>query len=111
MKILSLFSFLLILASCATTRITDNEIDKVVEVSCGTCQFGMIGESCQLAIRVDGKEYFVEGSTLQDHGDEHDAEGGMCNAVRYAHVKGSKKYGVYMVSSFELLPMDSIPQL
>ncbi|KIQ19306.1 glutaminyl-tRNA synthetase, partial [Flavobacterium sp. MEB061] len=35
-------------------------IDKpqIVEASCGECQFGMKGKSCDLAVRIDGKTYF-----------------------------------------------------
>ena len=30
-----------------------------VEASCGQCQFGLKGEGCRLAVRIDGKAYFV----------------------------------------------------
>ncbi len=33
---------------------------KMVEASCGQCNFGLAGNSCDLAIRVDGKAYFEE---------------------------------------------------
>ena len=33
-----------------------------VEASCGQCQFKMQGKGCSLAVRIDGKSYFVDGS-------------------------------------------------
>ena len=43
--------------------------DQIVEVSCGQCQFAMEGSGCDLAIRHDGQCYYVEGSSIDDHGD------------------------------------------
>ncbi|WP_431244090.1 DUF6370 family protein [Flavobacterium sp. P21] len=50
----------------------------VVEASCGECQFGMKGKSCDLAVRIDGKSYFVEGTKIDQHGDAH-AKDGFCD--------------------------------
>jgi predicted small secreted protein len=97
----------LVITSCATMRNGSNDIDQVVEASCGICQLSMAGDECQLAIRVDGKDYYVEGSSLDDHGNPH-AEDGMCNAVRQAHVKGTLKHGIYVVTTFELVKADSL---
>jgi hypothetical protein len=33
---------------------------QIVEASCGQCQFGMEGHGCELAVRIDGKSYFVD---------------------------------------------------
>jgi hypothetical protein len=77
----------------------------VVEASCGECQFGLAGNGCDLAVRIDGKAYFVDGSELNDHGDAH-ADDGFCNAVRQARVQGSIENGRFVATSFELLPSD-----
>ena len=60
-------------------------------------------KGCDLAIRIDGKSYFVEGTKIDDHGDAH-ANDGFCNAIRKAEVIGEVKDGKFMVSYFQLLP-------
>ncbi len=75
----------------------------VVEASCGECQFGLPGDGCDLAVRIDGKAYFVDGTTMDEHGDAH-AEQGMCNAIRKARVTGQIEGDRFVVSAFELLP-------
>jgi hypothetical protein len=35
-----------------------------VEAACGQCQFEMEGYGCELAVRIDGKPYFVDGTPL-----------------------------------------------
>ena len=62
--------------------------DKVVEIACGECKFKMKGKSCDLAIRVDGKSYFVDGKNVDDFGDAHDEKHGFCNVISKATVTG-----------------------
>ncbi len=76
---------------------------QLVEVSCGQCQFGLKGKGCDLAVRIDGKAYFVEGTKIDDHGDAH-AHDGFCNAIREAEVTGYLKNDTFVVTSFRLLP-------
>lgn len=76
---------------------------QVVEASCGQCQFGMEGDGCTLAVRIDGETYFVDGSSIDDHGDAH-GEDGLCNCVRKARVQGEIVDGRFVASVFELLP-------
>ena len=74
------------------------------EVSCGQCQFGMKDKTgCELAVRIDGQSYFVEGTKLDDHGDAH-AEDGFCSAIRQAEVIGEIKGNKFVVTYFKLLP-------
>ncbi|MCC6233575.1 MAG: glycoside hydrolase family 97 protein [Verrucomicrobiales bacterium] len=75
----------------------------VVETSCGECQFGMPGAGCDLALRVSGRAYFVDGVHLDSLGDAHAADG-LCNAVRHARVTGEVRAGRFHASTFELLP-------
>lgn len=92
---------------CVTLQAQDKKTEQktqVVEVSCGQCQFGMQSKKgCDLAVRIDGKTYFVDGTKLDDHGDAH-AEDGFCNAIRKAEVVGEIKDDKFVVSYFKLLP-------
>jgi hypothetical protein len=86
------------------TPVQNSHLDaQVVEASCGECQFKMEGSGCDLAVRIDGKSYFVDGAKLDDHGDAHSQQG-MCNAIRKARVTGEIKDGRFVASAFELLP-------
>ena len=85
--------------STSVVKLTDQE----VEASCGQCQFGVSEpKGCDLAIRVDGKVYFVDGTSIDDHGDAHGKDG-FCNCVRHAKVSGEIKDGRFKVNSFKLL--------
>lgn len=99
-RIVSFFIFLISVATYAQEK----QKPQIVEVSCGQCQFGMQSKKgCDLAVRMDGKTYFVEGTKLDEHGDAH-AEDGFCNAVRKAEVVGEIKEDKFVVSYFKLLP-------
>ena len=99
--------FLLLLLSSISILAQDKkETSKVqtVEASCGQCQFGMEGKSCDLAVRIDGKPYFVEGSSIDAHGDAH-AKDGFCASIRKAEVIGTLKNNKFVVTYFKLLPL------
>lgn len=91
-----------IVTSCATTKVKDQYIDQVVDVACGMCLFEMTGDDCALAVKIDGKYYYVEGSSIDEHGDAH-AEDGLCTVVRKAQVKGYIKHGVFVADSIKLI--------
>ena len=76
---------------------------QIVEASCGQCQFGMEGHGCELAVRIDGKSYFVDGSSIDSHGDAH-ANDGFCATIRKAEVTGKVVDNKFKVTSFKLLP-------
>jgi len=76
----------LILASCEKSASPDTDegasaaassdpaaafdvVSRVVEASCGECNFALPGSSCDLAVRIDGKAYFVDGFSIDDFGD------------------------------------------
>lgn len=61
---------------------------KTVEIACGECQFKVKGKSCDLAVRIDGKAYFVDGKSIDDFGDAHDEKHGFCNVISKAEVTG-----------------------
>ena len=77
---------------------------QVVEAACGQCQFKMKDKKgCDLAVRIDGKSYFVEGTKIDEHGDAH-ADDGFCAAVRKAEVVGKIVDDRFKVTSFKLVP-------
>jgi hypothetical protein len=97
-KIIILLSF--VAFSCADKK----EISQVVEASCGQCQFGLKSKKgCDLAVKIDGKAYFVDGTNIDDHGDAHNKKDGFCEVVRKAKVTGEIVDGKFVASSFELV--------
>ena len=89
---------MLVLLSCTKeTKI------QIIEAACGQCQFNMTEKSgCDLAVRMNGKYYFVDNTNIDDHGDAH-ADDGFCSTVRTARVQGEIVEGRFKVGSFELI--------
>ena len=75
---------------------------QVVEASCGQCQFHLEGKGCNLAVRINGKAYFVDGTSIDDHGDAH-AKDGFCEAIKKAEVQGEVVNNRFKVSYFKLV--------
>ena len=75
-----------------------------VEASCGECQFHMAGKGCELAVRIDGKSYFVDGTKIDDHGDAHGKDG-FCEAIRKAEVQGEIVNNRFKATYFRLIPV------
>ncbi len=73
-----------------------------VEASCGQCQFGLTGKGCNLAVRINGKAYFVDGTSIDDHGDAH-AKDGFCEAIRKADVQGEVINDRFKATYFRLV--------
>jgi hypothetical protein len=97
---LCLFAF----AGCCTSPQTLTVAEStVVEAACGECKFGMKGDDCDLAIRINGRSYFVDGVNPDTLGDAHAADG-ICESVRQARVTGAVRNGRFAATSFELLP-------
>ncbi len=106
MKILLLLiaCFSITVARAQSTSVPDPAKKiKIVEASCGECQFHMEGKGCHLAVRIKGKTYFVDGTGLDDHGDAHAADG-FCEAVKKAEVQGQVINNRYKVTYFKLVP-------
>jgi len=84
---------------------------KVYEVlaSCGTCNFKMKAPGCPLAIKLDDKYYFVDGTKIDDHGDAH-ADDGFCNVVKKAKVQGSIKGDRFSSTYFEIIKEARVPE-
>ncbi|MBL7742809.1 MAG: hypothetical protein JNN00_04965 [Chitinophagaceae bacterium] len=79
---------------------------QVVETACGMCQFGMAGKSCDLAVRINGKAYYVDGTSIDEHGDAH-AKDGFCNAIRNAEVQGKIEDDRFKATYFKLVKAPS----
>ena len=78
-----------------------------VEASCGQCQFGLKSKKgCDLAVRINGKAYFVEGTKIDDHGDAH-ANDGFCEVIRKAEVQGVIVDDKFKATYFKLVKDDS----
>lgn len=75
----------------------------LAEAACGECRLGLKGKSCDLAVRINGKSYFVDGVHIDSLGDAH-AKDGFCNAIRKAEVQGEIKDDRFVASYFNLLP-------
>ena len=111
------FILLFVLTGCFTKTINNTEsprldkkpqkgkdiaVHQVVEAACGQCQFGMTEKlGCDLAVRIDGKTYFVDGTNIHEHGDAH-ANDGFCVVIRSANVKGKIIDGRFKSESFTL---------
>ncbi|CAI8273078.1 MAG: Uncharacterised protein [Polaribacter sp. SA4-10] len=99
MKKILLLCFL-ILASCKAKK----EIHQVAEISCGQCQFEISEPmGCDLAIRLDGQAYFIDGVNIDDFGDAHDLNTGFCNVIRKANVDGVLENGRFKASTVKLI--------
>ena len=96
------------IAGCVTRPSTALNKPTVVEAACGECKFGMKGQDCDLAVRVNGESYFVDGVDPTALGDAHAADG-ICTSIRKARVTGAIKDGRFQATSFELLPAAASP--
>ena len=103
----AMFIAVFVLAANAQTTLKKTSTNKtitkqVVEIACGECQFKMKGKDCELAVKIDGKSYFVDGKNIDDFGDAH-GEHGFCNAVSRAEVTGEIVNNRFKASAITLL--------
>lgn len=98
------FSILFLLSAAFINAQEKKEQPKtqIVEAACGQCQLGLKGNGCDLAVRIDGKSYFIDGTSIDQHGDAH-AEDGFCNTIRKAEVSGTITDDRFKVTSFKLI--------
>ena len=100
MKNLMSACILLLIMACVNPK----SEKQIVELSCGQCQFGLTSEKgCDLAARIDGKTYFVDGADIDDFGDAHDEEIGFCEVIRTAELEGEIIDGRFKVSNVKML--------
>jgi len=74
----------------------------LVEAACGQCQFKMAGKGCTLAVRINGKSYFVDKAHIDAFGDAH-GKMGFCNAISKAKVQGEIVNNTFVATYFELM--------
>jgi Family of unknown function (DUF6370) len=99
-QIIMIKSFFTVLLSClllntaiaqdsAKNIPTPNPAKKILlaEASCGKCKFGMAGDDCELAVRINGKSYYLDGASIDAFGNAHAADG-FCNVIRRSKVQG-----------------------
>ena len=101
-KILSIVVlFIAVMANAQEKQLITNQ---TVEVACGQCKLGLTEKKgCDLAVRIEGISYFVDGTGLDDHGDAH-AEDGFCSTIREALVTGKIVGDRFKAKQFKLLP-------
>lgn len=109
----SLFSILIFTFIFQVTNAQSNKPDisepdsskkiQTVELSCRECKFKMKGKSCNLAVRIKGKAYFIEGANIDAFGDAH-GKMGFCNAIRKAEVQGEVVNDRFVATYIKLLP-------
>jgi hypothetical protein len=105
------FSFFALPSIAQKNAVTESQPDSsrkilLVEASCGQCQFHMAGKGCNLAVRINGKSYFVDGTSIDDHGDAH-AKDGFCEAIRKATIQGEIVNNRFKATYFKLItPVD-----
>lgn len=104
MKKILIFTFLFFTVTLSAQKIKEEIKPQIVEAACGQCQFGMKGNGCDLAVRIDGNAYFVDGTSIDSHGDAH-ANDGFCAKIRKAEVLGKIVENRYKVTSFKLVPI------
>ncbi|RYY65010.1 MAG: hypothetical protein EOO13_17720 [Chitinophagaceae bacterium] len=106
MKGILLFTLVFFIGMNVNAQKAKNAADsmQIVQASCGQCQFGMKDKKgCDLAVRINGVPYFVEGTSIDKHGDAH-AKDGFCEAIRQAQVSGKIEGNRFIATSFVLLP-------
>lgn len=89
--------------NAAVGKINNKKLLIMAEAACGECKLGLKGNSCDLAVRIHGKSYFVDGVHIDSLGDAH-AKDGFCNSIRKAQVQGQIKGDRFVASYFNLLP-------
>jgi hypothetical protein len=72
------------------------------EAACGMCIYKMKGDGCKLAIRMNQKDFLVDGTDIDDYGDAHDQEG-FCNAASNVKVQGRIVGDRFLVTYMELV--------
>ena len=80
------------------------ENTQIAEVSCGQCQFDLKSqEGCNLAVRIDGESYFIDGAHIDDFGDAHDKNSGFCEVIRSAKITGKLIDNRFQATTIELI--------
>lgn len=71
------------------------------KAACGSCMFGMAGKTCQLAVKIKNKSYYVDSVHIDAFGNSHAADG-FCNAIRKAELQGEVVNNRFQLSYMKL---------
>lgn len=115
-KTLAVFTFCMFVTLAATAQNKKPDLSKpdpskkiqTAEISCGSCQFGMSGRGCHLAVKINGKAYYADGAEIQSFGEAH-GDDGLCNTVKNAEVQGKVVKGRYKITYIKVLPKHNKP--
>ncbi|MEO7292857.1 MAG: DUF6370 family protein [Ginsengibacter sp.] len=118
MRLTLLILFICISAITVSAQNANTKVGKLdnskplilTHAACGECKLGLKGKSCDLAVRINGKSYFVDGVHIDSLGDAH-AKDGFCNSIRKAQVQGEIKNDRFVASYFYLLPSSAKKKL
>ena len=102
MKNIFLSSLLFAAVTLSAQKKADCKKIQIVEASCGQCQFGLTGKGCDLAVKIGNQAYYVDGTSIDEHGDAH-ASDGFCEAIRTAQVTGKVVDNRFVATSFKLV--------
>ena len=98
-KLLSVFLMLISIAAFSQKKLNN----QVVESGCGMCMYDMKSDKgCAIAVKIDGKPYYVEGVSKKSLGDAH-AEDGYCKMTKKAMVTGELKNNKFYAKSFKFV--------
>jgi hypothetical protein len=75
--------------------------DRVVDLGCAQCMFGLDRPGCETAIRVDGLVYLATGAGVPD---AEDHASGMCDSIHQGKVSGTTAGSQFVATSVVLLP-------
>lgn len=100
--ILILMSTQLIAQDTTALKLDPQKKLLMVDAACGQCQFKMAGKGCTLAVKINGKSYFVDKAHIDAFGDAHGEEG-FCNAISKAKVQGTIVNNKFVATYFELV--------
>jgi ketosteroid isomerase-like protein len=76
--------------------------EQSVTAGCAMCVFHMRDVSdCVLALRIDGRDYLVDGRGIDEFGDAH-ARDGLCKTARPAIAQGRVRDGKYIATELRL---------
>ena len=96
-----LFTVTLFLTVSCTSKKQNSQL---AELSCGQCQFGLTSQDgCDLAVRIDGKAYFVDGAKIEDFGDAHNDQKGFCEVIRKGNVTGEIVDNRFIAESIKMI--------
>ncbi len=95
-----LFLFLFVIIACSQPK----EKTFIADVSCGQCKLGLESQNgCDLAIKIDGNAYFVDGAHIDDFGDAHDKKIGFCNVIRKVAITGKLKNDRFKATALKIV--------